>query len=441
MTTDTGHNMFALSRQWLDRALGTVPVASQTFSKAHIQLPEGNAPLFVSKARGARITDVDGNEFVDLVMGLAAVGLGYCDADVDRAVREQLENGISFSLPTQLEAELAELIVDLVPSAEMVRFGKNGSDATSAAIRLARAYTGRDRVLVCGYHGWHDWYIGSTPRHLGVPDAVRALTSSASTNDPETIENLLKADPKGYAAVVVEPMLLEDGHRTLPEVRTLADRYGAVLVFDEVVTGFRYALGGAQQLYGVTPDLTCLGKAMANGMPLSAIAGRRDIMKLMDDIFFSGTFGGEALSLAASLATIRKVRDEKVIDHLWTTGAALQSALRDSIDRHGLGDILSVVNEPCIGFVVVSEGRGNTQATNRTFMLAEMIRHGVFMNGSLTISHAFGKAELDHVVTAFEAFADTFERELGSPGLADRMPYPPIEPIFAVRKTRDGGTD
>lgn len=436
MTNDTGHNMFALSRQWLERALGTVPVASQTFSKAHIQLPEGNAPLFVSKARGARITDVDGNEFVDLVMGLAAVGLGYCDPDVDRAVREQLENGISFSLPTQLEAELAELIVDLVPSAEMVRFGKNGSDATSAAIRLARAHTGRDKVLVCGYHGWHDWYIGSTPRHLGVPDAVRALTDSASANDPETIEARLKADPTAYAAIVVEPMLLEDGHRTLPEIRTLADQYGAILVFDEVVTGFRYALGGAQQLYGVTPDLTCLGKAMANGMPLSAITGRRDIMRLMDDIFFSGTFGGEALSLAASLATIRKVRGENVIDHLWTTGAALQAALRESIDRHGLGDILSVVNEPCIGFVVVSEGRGNTQAANRTFMLAEMIRHGVFMNGSLTISHAFGQAELDHVITAFEAFADTFERELGSPGLADRMPYPPIEPIFIVRKTR-----
>ena len=438
MAADPGHNMFAASRQWLQRALKTVPTGSQTFSKAHIQFPDGHAPLFVDRAKGARFTDVDGNEFVDLAMGLAAIGLGYCDPDVDAAIRGQLERGISFSLPTQLEAELSELIVDVVPSAEMVRFAKNGSDVTSAAVRLARAFTGRERVLACGYHGWHDWYIGTTTRDLGVPGGIKALTDKAPANDPNAVEAALKKHPDGFAAIVVEPMLLDDPRASLAALRALADRYGAILVFDEVVTGFRFALGGAQQLYGVTPDLTCLGKSMANGMPLSAVTGRRDIMRLMDDIFFSGTFGGEALSLAASLAAVRKIRGKGVIEHLWTMGGRLQAELRRTIQKYGLEDVLSVINEPCLGFIAVSEGRGNPQPVNRTFMMAEMIRQGVFMNGSLTMCHAFGEAELKQVAQAFDAFAERFAHELKTPNLAARLPYPPITPIFTVRKPGDG---
>jgi len=424
---------FALSSQWLKRALATIPTGSQTFSKSHIQFPDGHAPLFVDGARGAHFTDVDGNEFIDLVMGLAAIGLGYCDVDVDAAIRDQLDRGISFSLPTRLEAELAELIVEVVPSAEMVRFAKNGSDVTSAAVRLARAHTGRERVLACGYHGWHDWYIGTTTRDLGVPGGVRALTDKASANDPDAIAAKLAEYPDAYAAIVVEPMLLDDPKASLSAIRALADRWGVVLIFDEVVTGFRFALGGAQQLYGVTPDLTCLGKSMANGMPLSAVTGRRDIMGLMGDIFFSGTFGGEALSLAAALATIRKIRKQGIIEHLWTMGGRLQVQLRQTIQKYRLEDLLSVINEPCLGFIAVSEGRGNSQEVNRTFMLAEMIRHGVFMNGSLTICHAFDEEDLRRVAESFDSFAESFSRELEIPGLGARLPYPPIMPIFTVR--------
>lgn len=438
MAGDPEPNLFAASHQWLKSALETVPTGSQTFSKAHIQFPDGHAPLFVDRAKGARFFDIDGNEFVDLAMALAAIGLGYCDPDVDAAIRDQLERGISFSLPTQLEAELSELIVEVVPSAEMVRFAKNGSDVTSAAVRLARAFTGRERVLACGYHGWHDWYIGTTTRDLGVPGSIRALTDWAPANDPDAVAAKLKEHPDEFAAIVVEPMQLDDPRVALSAIRTLADQSGAVLVFDEVVTGFRFALGGAQQLYDVTPDLTCLGKSMANGMPLSAVTGRRDIMRLMDDIFFSGTFGGEALSLAASLATVRKIRDEGVIKHLWAMGGRLQTELRRTIEKYGLKDVLSVTNEPCLGFIVVSEGRGNSQAVNRTFMLAEMIRQGVFMNGSLTVCHAFGEKDLRQVTQAFDVFAERFSRELETPDLAARLPYPPITPIFTVRKPGNG---
>ena len=432
---------FARSQAWLERAGHTVPTGSQTFSKSHDQFPDRRSPLFVEEAKGARFTDLDGNEFVDLIMGLSAVGLGYRDPDVDAAVNDQLAKGITFSLPTRLEAELAELIVECVPSAEMVRFGKNGSDATSAAIRLARAYTGRDMVLACSYHGWHDWYIGATSRNLGVPGDVSALTKVFSPNDVEGLAQCFADNPDRIACVIVEPMLLEAPRETLGAIRDLAHRHDALLVFDEVLTGFRFALGGAQQLYGVTPDLTALGKSMANGMPLSAIAGRADIMNLMDRIFFSGTFGGEALSLAASIATITKIRDQGVIDHFWDYGARTRQAIEASIDRYALGSLLDVINEPCFGIISVSGSDDIEQPVVRTFMLEQMIDQGVFMNGSIAICYAFGDGELERVSAAFEGFAQRLRYHLdqGDPKLG--MDYEPIRPIFSVRKARDGDSD
>ncbi|MEQ8390869.1 MAG: aminotransferase class III-fold pyridoxal phosphate-dependent enzyme [Thalassospira sp.] len=431
-------NKYVNSKEWLQRALASVPTASQTFSKAHIQFPKGHSPLFVAQAKGARFVDVDGNNFVDMIMGLAAVGLGYCDPDVDQAVSDQLSKGMTFSLPTRLEAELAELIIDLVPSAEMVRFGKNGSDATSAGVRLARAYTGRSKVLACGYHGWHDWYIGSTTRNLGVPNEITGLTHKASANNPEEIRRKLEEFPGEFAVVIVEPMLLDTPQKTLSEIQSVANEHGCLLMFDEVATGFRFALGGAQQLYGVTPDLTSFGKSMANGMPLSAIVGKRDVMKLMDDVFISGSFGGEALSLAGSLATIKKLRDHNVTGHIWSYGERLQRSMRASIEKHQLNDILSVINEPCLGFIAVQAGRGETQPVLRTFMLAEMIRQGVFLNGSLTVCYSFGDDELAQVTEAFALFAEKLSDELKTPGLEKRLSYPPIKPIFSIRKSRDG---
>ncbi|MBO6805975.1 aminotransferase class III-fold pyridoxal phosphate-dependent enzyme [Thalassospira sp.] len=431
-------NKYSKSGEWLQRTLHSVPTASQTFSKSYIQFPKGHAPLFVERAKGACFEDVDGNSFVDMIMGLAAVGLGYCDPDVDRAVSAQLSKGMTFSLPTRLEAELAEQIIDIVPSAEMVRFGKNGSDATSAGVRLARAYTGRSNILACGYHGWHDWYIGSTSRNLGVPHAITGLTHKASANNVDEIRQKLEEYPKQFALIIVEPMLLDTPKKTLSEIQQVAKEHGCLLMFDEVATGFRFALGGAQQLYGVTPDLTSFGKSMANGLPLSAIVGRRDVMKLMDDVFISGSFGGEALSLAGSLATIEKFRAQKVTEHIWSYGKKLQSSMRASIDKWQLNDVISVVNEPCLGFIAVNAGRGETQPVIRTFMLAEMIRQGVFLNGSLTVCYAFGDTELAKVTDAFEVFAAKLNDELRTPGLEQRLPYPAIKPIFSIRKSRDG---
>jgi glutamate-1-semialdehyde 2,1-aminomutase len=270
---------YARSEELLERALRTIPLGSQTFSKSKTQYPHGVSPYFVTRGKGGHVWDADGNEYVDFISSLAAVTLGHGDPDVQAAVAAQLEDGVIFSLPHPLEMEVAERLVAMVPCAEKVRFGKNGSDATSGAVRIARAFTGRDHVAVCGYHGWQDWYIGATARNRGVPKAVRELTHTFPFNDLLALEALLASHPAGFAAVMMEPMNVSDpAPGYLQAVKELAHRHGALLIFDETITGFRFANGGAQALFGVTPDLATFGKGIANGYPLAAVAGRADVM-------------------------------------------------------------------------------------------------------------------------------------------------------------------
>jgi len=232
---------FAKSQAFLARSQKVIPLGSQTFSKSRTQYPFGVSPFFITHAKGSRAWDLDGNEYIDFVSSLASITLGYQDPDVNQAVRQQLdESGVIFSLPHPLETEVAELICEMVPCAEMVRFGKNGSDATAGAIRVARAFTSRDRVAVCGYHGWQDWYIGSTARNRGVPQAVRDLTHAFKYNDLDSLDQLLRAHPGEFAAVILEPMnVLQPQPGFLEGVKALAHQHGALLIFDETITGFR----------------------------------------------------------------------------------------------------------------------------------------------------------------------------------------------------------
>ena len=239
---------YSKSMEQLVRAERTIPLGSQTFSKSRTQYPVGISPLYAAKTKGAEIWDVDGNRYIDLVSALASVTLGYGDKGVVKAVKKQLKLGVSMSLPGILEAEVAELIVEMVPSAEMVRFGKNGTDATSAAIRLARAYTGRDHIIVCGYHGWQDWYIGSTTRNKGVPGSVSDLTHKFEYNNIASLQEALSKLEGNIAAVIMEPMnVVYPEPDFLEQVQKLTQEAGALLIFDETITGFRFARGGAQE--------------------------------------------------------------------------------------------------------------------------------------------------------------------------------------------------
>ena len=290
------------SLAWLDRANRVIPGSSQTFSKGSNQHVRGVAPMFLAKGKGCRVWDVDGNEYIDYIQGLLPNILGYANEEVNAAVSEQLAQGHSFSLPHPLEVDLAERLTRLIPCAEKVRFGKNGSDATSGAVRAARAYTGRDRIACCGYHGWQDWYIGSTTRKAGVPEAVRALTHPFAYNDLGSLQKLLTEHKGEFAAVIMEPVnFWPPAAGFLEGARNLAHEHGALLIFDEICCGFHFGLGGAQKRFGVTPDMACFGKAMGNGFPIACVVGKADLMKVFEDIFFSFTFGGEVASMAAAM--------------------------------------------------------------------------------------------------------------------------------------------
>ena len=431
---DHAHERFRRSNELLERAEKVIPLGAQTFSKSHTQFPTPYAPLFLTHGKGGRVWDVDGNEYVDLVCGLLSVTLGYCDPDVDAAIKEQLGNGISFSLSTELEAQLAERMVELIPCAEMVRFGKNGTDATSAAIRLARAFTGRDHVIACGYHGWQDWYIGATARNLGVPKDVQALTHKLPFNDIEAVKKLCAAHKSEIAAIILEPAAGEEPKKGyLEELREITRDQGTILIFDEVITGFRWSLGGAQSYYGVTPDLTACGKGMGNGMPISAVLGRADIMMMMEKVFYSGTFGGETLSLAASIAVIDKMKRENVIPRLWETGKKMADEVDTLINKYNLQDSISLSGADPWKVVNFKNHPQATKEAIKTRWLIEMLRAGVFIGGSHNICYAHTPEDIKHVTRAYDTALPRIADDLQSGKLEERLETPPVYPVFSVR--------
>jgi len=422
------------SEALLERALKVIPLGSQTFSKSITQYPLGISPYFIERAKGSHAWDVDGNEYVDFVSSLCAVNLGYCDQDVDNAVRAQMENGVTLSLAHRLEMEVAERIVEMIPCAEKVRFGKNGTDGTSAAIRIARAHTGRDRVAVCGYHGWQDWYIGSTTRHLGVPSAVRGLTHVFAYNDPASLAAILEAHPGEFAAVILEPMNVhfpKDGF--LEKVRDLTHAHGAVLVFDETITGFRFANGGAQELFGVIPDLASFGKGLANGYPLSAITGRADLMDVMEKIFFSGTFGGETLSLAAARAVIDKMKSQPVVETLIATGTAIQQGLTRLIEKHACGHFLSISGHPTWTFLLMADANGQSQWEIKTLYMQEILARGILSLGSHEVSYAHTPADVARLLEVYDEVFPILAEAVAAGDVVSRLRCKPLVPLFKVR--------
>ena len=419
----------------LEKALALIPLGSQTFSKSITQLPRGVSPLFADRADGARFWDVDGHCFIDLTNGLACITLGYRNSAVDSAVRNQLERGVSFSLPHALEVRVAQKIISMVPCAEMVRFAKNGTDATSGAIRLARYCTSRDRVAICGYHGWQDWSIGTTSRHGGIPHAVRDLSHSFSYNNLKSLSDLLMDHRGEFAAVILEPMNVawpDPGY--LEGVKALAHEHGALLIFDETITGFRFANGGAQELFGVTPDLATFGKGLANGYPLSALTGRRDLMERIAEIFFSGTFGGETLSLAAADAVLETLQTQDVTNILAARGMKLGDRITEVIVDCGLEDVIKFVGHPSWLIWSLSDHVNAGSFEIRTLLLQELFARGIFTIGSHNVSLAHDKACLDMVVAAYAEVLPLIAHSLKTAGgVREKLRCKPLVPLFRVR--------
>ena len=330
--------------------------------------------------------------------------------------------------------EVAELLVEHIPCAEMVRFAKNGTDATSGAIRVARAYTGRERVAVCGYHGWQDWFIGSTTRDLGVPAAVKALTHQFTYNNLDSLRDLLDKHSGQFAAVILEPMNVTAPQEGFLEgVRSLASEHGALLVFDETITGFRYHIGGAQACFGVTPDLATFGKGIANGYPLSALVGRAEYMKVVEDIFFSGTFGGETLSLAAAKAVMHKLTTEPVIETLKARGQQVIDGVAAILAKHGLSQKIGISGHPSWSFLQFRDSAPYSVWQIKTLFIQEVFKRGIYTLGTHNMSYAHSEADVARLLECYEEVFALIADSLAKQDLELRLECEPLVPLFKVR--------
>lgn len=427
-------NRYVNSQILLERSLKSIPLGAQTFSKSITHFPIGVSPHFIEHGNGSRVWDVDGNEYIDFSSSLAAITLGYNDKDVNNAVKDQLDKGSIFSLSHPLEIEVAEKLIEMVPCAEMVRFGKNGSDATAGAIRLARAYTGRDHVAVCGYHGWQDWYIGATTRNRGIPKATVELTHFFQFNHIESLKKIFDNHKNNVAAVILEPMNTEFPQKNfLQEIQELSKKHGSVLIFDEMITGFRFANGGAQEYFGVTPDLATFGKGLANGFPLSAVVGKAEIMKLMEEVFFSFTFGGETLSLAASLATLKKLQKEPVIERMRNQGKKLMNQTNQLLNDCGLKDIVSLSGDPVWSFIHFNESDAYSQWEIKTLFLQEVLKRGVLTTGTHNISYSHTDEDLSILKDVYQEVFLLLKNAINEGKLYEYLKTRPIEPLFKLR--------
>lgn len=422
------------TKKIFERAQKNIPLASQTFSKSYLQYIREVAPLFIEKGKGCRVWDVDGNQYIDMINGLLSVSLGYQYPAVDKAIKDQLKKGISFSLASPLENELAELLIKHIPCAQMVRFGKNGSDVTAGAVRLARAVTGREHIAMCGYHGWHDWSIGTTARNLGVPEATQKLTHVFKYNDLSSLEKIFSENPGQVAAVIMEAMnYVEPKDNFLEKVKELAHKNGALLIFDEIITGFRFGLGGAQKYFNVIPDLATFGKSMANGMPISALVGKREYMEKINDIFYSFTFGGEALSLAAAIATIKEMAKKKAIEHIWKLGKYLQDRTTQLIKKNELEDLMRVDGKPCWQVFMIKPAGESSDWEIKSYIQQEMIDSGILWYGQHNMSFSHTKKDMDKVLAAYGRIFPKVKKLIDSGKLKEELKGEPITNIFKIR--------
>lgn len=369
-----------------------IPGGAHTYSRGDDTFPSGTPPI-LSRGKGVVVWDSDGNKFVDWAMALKSVVIGHAETAVDFGAHRLARRGVNMSRPTAEEFELADILVRHIPSAEMVKFGKNGSDATAAAIRLARAYTGRDLVIRPSedpFLGVHDWFIGSTVMNRGVPEDVRRLTITYPRGDLDALESLFRQNPGKVAAVILEPTLSDEtGAAHYKTLKQTVSQNGAVLIFDETITGFRYGLSGAQGRLGVVPDLSTFGKAIANGYPLSALVGRKEIMRLggidhgEDRVFLmSSTYGAERSAIGAGIASLKFMERHDVAGALRKIGKALTSKLISSARDNGLSERFSISGDPANPFFSFPDQQGGQDLVLKTLFMEHFLRKGILLSSN-----------------------------------------------------------
>jgi glutamate-1-semialdehyde 2,1-aminomutase len=408
-------------------ALDLIPAQTQTLAKGTGQNIKGVAPKYLQRGKGSHVWDVDGNEFIDYTMGVGPLSLGYSYDVVDEAIKDQLKDGITFSLTHPLEVEVAELINKVVPNAESIRYSRGGADVVSGAVRVARAYTGRNKVLCCGYHGWHDWYIAVTDRNKGIPQAIQDLTFTFSYND---IQSVIDSIDQDTACVVLEPYVFEEPKDNfLQKLRDVCTKNGTLLVFDEMWSGFRIALGGAQEYFGVKADLACFSKAVANGMPLSILTGKKEFMSVLEkDVFFFNTFGGEALSLAGAKATINEMIEKNVPAQLAKQGNKLKNGYNK------IAEELGMTYTKCSGFdcrtIMTFDASAGIPLEMKSLVQQEMIKRGILWGGFHNMSFSHTDSDIEYTLKAYRKVLPILKKAVDENNVKGYLRGEPVEPVF-----------
>jgi len=428
---------FTRSRELQPRAHQIIPGGSHTYAKGDDQFPE-QAPAFIVRGKGCHSWDLDGNEFIEYGMGLRAVTLGHAFDSVLAAAYSQMQLGLNFSRPAKLEVDLAESFLELIDGADMVKFAKNGSDVTTAAVKLARAYTGRDLVAICGdqpFFSTDDWFIGSTEMNAGIPRAIVDMTLKFRYNDLSSLRELVESNAGQIACVLLEAeAMVPPAEGYLASVKQLCEENGIVLIFDEMITGFRWHLGGAQKFHGVIPHLSTFGKAMGNGFAISALAGKRELMRLggidhdQPRVFLlSTTHGAENHTLAAALETIHVYREHDVVGFLWKQGERLKELVNRSILENRLAGFFELLGRPCnLVFATYDENRRASQEF-RTLFMQELIQRGLIAP-SFVVSYSHSDADIDRTGEAvFEAHR-VYRRALDE-GIEKYLQGRPVKPV------------
>lgn len=429
---------FSKSRAMQPIAHRLIPGGSHTYAKGDDQYPE-LAPGFIVRGKGCHVWDLDGNEFIEYGMGLRSVTLGHAYDPVIEAAHRQMQLGTNFCRPAKIEVELADAMLKILEGADMVKFAKNGSDVTTAAVKLARAYTGRDLVAICGDHPFFsvdDWFIGTTAVNAGIPNVISRMTLKFRYNDIENLEQLFDRYSNQIACVVLEPeTTVPPAPGYLAKVKQICEARGAVLMFDETITGFRWHLAGAQMFHGVIPHLSAFGKAMGNGFAIAALAGKREIMRLggldhdLPRVFLlSTTHGAETHALGASIETIRIYRENNVVEFLWKQGERLRARVNHSISENHLEGFFGIAGRPCNLIFTTHDQEHARSQPFRTLFMQELIRRGV-IGPSFVVSFSHSDADIDRTAEAVHGALIIYRKALEE-GIEKYLEGRPVKPVY-----------
>lgn len=422
------------SKELQERSKKVIPHLTGTFTRSAHSFVEGVYPVYVKSGQGSHFIDVDGNEYLDYLCGIGPITLGYNYKKVNDAIIDQLNNGIIFSLPHPLEVEVSELISQTIPNAEMVKFEKSGSNVVTGAVRAARYITKRNKIAYCGSGGvWHDWWAAVVSRDGGVPEFNRDLIRIFDYNDVDGLEQIFDDNPNEIAAIVLEPTIFQKPENNfLQKVRKIADENDSILILDEIVTGFRFDLGGGQKFFDIKGDFVCFGKGMGNGLPIAAITGTTEFMQKFDDLWVSSTNNPETLSLAGTKAVITEMRENNTISHCWNVGTKLFNQWNKIAEENNLN--IKMIGYPVRMKIECKNSQGEISESLKALVLQEMVKNGIFFPpGQCFLSYSHSDEDISHTLKILEKICHDISTKVKNDDFSSYLEGIPPQTVWTMK--------